>query len=146
MSNEIPVREGRKGQQHRATPDDLRSYAVSPTSPVTVSRLDGTTASQAAKAARETAPAPRRRGPAVCAMCAGPIEGAVWVSREQGACRGKPVHPACEKKSRARWAAQRVAKEQARKSRPMSLVEENRLLLARQAAMREQGRTRSTPE
>lgn len=36
MTSKIPVRGGRKGQQHRAAPDDLRSYAVTPASPVTV--------------------------------------------------------------------------------------------------------------
>lgn len=30
-------------------------------------------------------------------MCADPIDGTVWISRAQGACRGKPVHPECEK-------------------------------------------------
>lgn len=84
MTSKIPVRGGRKGQQHRATPDDLRSYTVSPASPVTVARADGSTETRAAKAARETTSALRRRGPAVCARCADPIEGKVWVSRELG--------------------------------------------------------------
>ncbi|KOU62700.1 hypothetical protein [Streptomyces sp. IGB124] len=147
MSNKIPVRGGRKGQQHRATPDDLRSYSISPASPVTVTRADGTTATQAAKSARKTAPASQRRSPAVCAMCADPIEGTVWVSRERGACRGKPVHPACEKRNRAAAtqlrAAKQEAKRQAKKDRPLSLVEENRLLLARQDKIREQRQSRS---
>lgn len=145
MSDKIPVRGGRKGQQHRATPDDLRSYSVSPASPVTVTRADGTTATQAAKSPRATAPAPRRRGPAVCAMCAGPIEGTVWISRAQGACRGKPVHPECEKKEQAATAQCRAAKKEAKANRPLSLVEENRRLLARQDQIREQRRARSAP-
>ncbi|MFE7357437.1 hypothetical protein ACFU8Q_30875 [Streptomyces sp. NPDC057543] len=134
MTSEIPVRGGRKGQQHRATPDDLRSYTVSPASPVTVTRADGSTETRAAKAARKATPAPRRRGPAVCGD---PIEGKVWVSREQGS-RGKPVHPVCEKKAQAFTAERRAAKQKERAAKPkrLSLTEENRRLFAEQDRIR----------
>ncbi|MET8816437.1 hypothetical protein ABZW47_31105 [Streptomyces sp. NPDC004549] len=138
MNSKFPVRGGRKGQQHRATPDDLRSYTVTPASPVTVTRTDGSTQIRAAKPPRQAAPAPRRRGPAVCAMCADAIEGTVWVSREQGACRGKPVHPDCEKRSRAATQARREAKKRAKAARGLSLAEENRRLLAAQDRIRKQ--------
>ena len=136
MTSKIPVRGGRKGQQHRATPDDLRSYTVSPASPVTVTRADGSTETRAAKAARETMPAPRRRGPAVCAMCGDAIEGKVWVSREQVS-RGKPVHPDCENKAKAFTAERRAAKQKARAAKPLSLAQENRRLFAEQDRIRE---------
>ncbi|MET9388455.1 hypothetical protein ABZY09_47755 [Streptomyces sp. NPDC002928] len=148
MASEIPVRGGRKGQQHRATPDDLRSYTVSPASPVTVTRADGSVETRAAKTARKTTPAPRRRGPAVCAMCGDPIEGKVWVSREQGPSRGKPVHPDCEKKAQSVTAARRETKQQelAGKPKRLSLVEENRRLFAEQDRIRELRRQQSQPK
>lgn len=148
MTNKIPVRGGRKGQQHRATPDDLRSYTVPPASPVTVTRADGATETRPAKAARKTTPAPRRRGPAVCAMCGAPIEGKTWVSREQGSSRGKPVHPDCEKKAKAFTAKRRAAKQQERAAKPqqLSLVEENRRLFAEQDRIRELRRQQSRPK
>lgn len=148
MASKIPVRGGRKGQQHRATPDDLRSYTVSPASPVTVTRADGSVETRAAKTARKATPAPRRRGPAVCAMCADPIEGKVWVSREQGPSRGKPVHPDCEKRAQAVTAARREAKQEERVARPkrLSLVEENRRLFAEQDRIRELRRQQSQPK
>ncbi|MGV9351603.1 hypothetical protein ACWDSD_44320 [Streptomyces spiralis] len=148
MTSKIPVRGGRKGQQHRATPDDLRSYTVSPASPVTVTRADGSVETRAAKAARKTTPAPRRRGPAVCAMCADPIEGKVWVSREQGPSQGKPVHPDCEKRAQAATAARREAKQKDRATQPkrLSLVEENRRLFAEQDRIRELRRQKSQPK
>src|SRR4051812_3829029 len=148
MTSKIPVRGGKKGQQHRATPDDLRSYTVSPASPVTVTRADGSTETRAAKAARKTTPAPQRRGPAVCAMCADPIEGKVWVSREQSPSRGKPVHPDCEKKAQTVTAERRVAKQQDRAAKPKrsSLVEENRRLFAEQDRIRELRRQQSQPK
>ncbi|MEU0074101.1 hypothetical protein ABZ027_31870 [Streptomyces sp. NPDC006332] len=148
MTSKIPVRGGRKGQQHRATPDDLRSYTVSLASPVTVTRADGSTETRAAKAARKTTPAPRRRGPAVCAMCADLIEGKVWVSREQGPSRGKPVHPDCEKKAQAFTVERRAAKQKERAAKPkrLSLTEENRRLFAEQDRIRELRRQRSQPK
>ncbi|MCX4546661.1 hypothetical protein [Streptomyces sp. NBC_01565] len=79
-------------------------------------------------------------------MCADPIEGTVWISRAQGACRGKPVHPECEKKDQAATAQRRAAKKEAKANRPLSLVEENRRLLARQDQIREQRRARSAPK
>ncbi|AEY94387.1 hypothetical protein SHJG_p272 (plasmid) [Streptomyces hygroscopicus subsp. jinggangensis 5008] len=147
MTSKIPVRGGRKGQQHRATPDDLRSYTVSPASPVTVTRADGSVETRAAKAARKTTPAPRRRGPAVCAMCADPIEGKVWVSRER-ASRGKPVHPDCEKRAQAFTKERRAtkAKERAAKPKRPSLMEENRRLFAEQDRIRELRRKRNQPK
>ncbi|MEW2276006.1 hypothetical protein [Streptomyces griseofuscus] len=148
MTSKIPVRGGRKGQQHRATPDDLHSYTVSPASPVTVTRADGSTETRAAKAARRTAPAPRRRGPAVCAMCADPIEGTVWVSREQGPSRGKPAHPDCEKRAQAFIKERRAAKQKERAAKPKrsSLVEENRRLFAERDRIRELRRQRNQPK
>ncbi|MFG3071941.1 hypothetical protein [[Kitasatospora] papulosa] len=142
MTSKIPARGGRKGQQHRATPDDLRLYTVSPASRVTVTRADGSTDTRAAKAARKATSAPRRRGPAVCAMCGDPIDGKVWVSREQGS-RGKPVHPACEQKALAFTAERRAAKQQTQAATPkrVSLVEENRRLFAQQDRIREMRRT-----
>ncbi|MFJ8314115.1 MULTISPECIES: hypothetical protein [unclassified Streptomyces] len=145
MSSKIPVRGGRKGQQHRATPDDLRSYAVAPASPVTVTRADGSVEVRPAKTAQQALTAVRRRGPAVCAMCRDAIEGKVWGSREQGSCRGKPVHPECEKKTRAFGAQRRAAKQQAKKLKAgagLSLAEENRWLLATQDRIRELRRQR----
>ncbi|WP_217231234.1 hypothetical protein [Streptomyces anulatus] len=147
MSSRIPRgRGGRKGQQHRATPGDLRSYEVTPASEVTVIKADGTVETRPARKARATMPQarrPSRRGPAVCAMCGEPVTGRVWVSREQGPARGKPVHDVCETKARAFAAEQRArkAKLKAEKAaaaagRPMSLVEENRRLFARQDEIR----------
>ncbi|MFV5998538.1 hypothetical protein ACNPQM_40865 [Streptomyces sp. NPDC056231] len=150
MTSEIPVRGGRKGQQHRATPDNLRSYTVSPASPVTVTvtRADGSVETRAAKTARKATPAPQRRGPAVCAMCGDPIEGKVWVSREQGPSRGKPVHPACEKRAQSVPAARREAKQKERAAKPkrLSLVEENRRLFAEQDRIRELRRKQNQPK
>ena len=84
----------------------------------------------------------------MCAMCADPIEGTVWLSREQGPCRGKPVHPECEKKARAVTAARREAKPKERSAKPKreSLVEENRRLFAEQDRIRELRRQRSQPK
>jgi hypothetical protein len=84
-------------------------------------------------------PAPRRRGPAVCAMCGGKITGKVWVSREQGPSRGKPVHEECEKKAAAFAVKRRAAKQQVRQEKQgggLSLKEENRRLLAAQDRIR----------
>jgi hypothetical protein len=148
MASKIPVRGSRKGQQHRATPDDLRSYTVSPASPVTVTRADGSVETRAAKTARKATPAPQRRGPAVCAMCGDPIEGKVWVSREQGPSRGKPVHPDCETRAQSVTAARREAKQKERAAKPkrLSLVEENRRLFAEQDRIRELRRKQSQPK
>lgn len=107
-------------------------------------RADGTLETRTAKMARETTPAPRRRGPAVCAMCGSQIEAKVWVSRERGPCRGKPVHPECEKKAQPAVAAQRPAKK-ARAS-GISLAEENRRLRAVQDRNRELRRQRTAPK
>lgn len=145
MGSKIPLRGGRKGQQHRATPDGLRFYTVSPASPVTVTRTDGSAQTRAAKAPRETMPAPRRRGPAVCAMCGDPIEGKVWVSREQVS-RGKPVHPDCEKRTKAFTTERRAAKQKERAAKPLSLAEENRRLFAEQDRIRELRRKKSQPK
>ncbi|MFH9955957.1 hypothetical protein ACH4OX_17325 [Streptomyces roseolus] len=150
MSSRIPRgRAGRKGQQHRATPGDLRSYDVTPASEVTVTRADGTVEVQPAKPAKKATPQPRRRGPAVCAMCGGKITGKVWVSREQGPRRGKPVHEECEKKAAAFTTKCRAAKQQATQQKQdgvLSLKEENRRLLAAQDRIRELRRARSQPK
>ncbi|MEU8543012.1 hypothetical protein AB0C52_24010 [Streptomyces sp. NPDC048717] len=150
MSSRIPRgRAGRKGQQHRATPGDLRSYAVTPASEVTVTRADGTVEIQPAKPAKKEPPRPRRRGPAVCAMCGGKITGKVRVSRESGPSRGKPVHEECEKKAAAFAPKRRTAKQQAEQRKPdgaLSLKEENRRLLAAQDRIRELRRARSQPK
>ncbi|MGW3820494.1 hypothetical protein [Streptomyces sp. NPDC005046] len=80
-------------------------------------------------------------------MCGDPIEGKVWVSREQGPSRGKPVHPACEQKAKAFTAERREAqqKERAAKPKRSSLVEENRRLFAEQDRIRELRRQQSQP-
>ncbi|MGP3632672.1 hypothetical protein ACTU45_04745 [Streptomyces sp. 24-1644] len=146
MSSRIPRGRGGKGQQHRATPDDLRSYEVTLASEVTVTRPDGTVEKQPAGRARAAMPKarrPARRGPAVCAMCGDPITDTVRVSREQGPARGKPVHGACEDKAKTFATERRTfkAKDKAEKAaaaggRPMSLAEENRRLFARQDEIR----------
>ncbi|MFD5419187.1 hypothetical protein ACFWJT_14300 [Streptomyces sp. NPDC127069] len=61
------------------------------------------------------------------------------------ACR-KPVHPECERKDQAAAAQRRAAKKEAKANRPLSLVEENRLPLARQDQIREQRRVRNAPK
>ena len=75
----------------------------------------------------------------MCAMCADPIEGKVWVSREQGPSRSKPVHPDCEKRAPAFIKERRAAKQKERAVKPKrsSLVEENRRLFAEQDRIRE---------
>ncbi|MFF8022223.1 hypothetical protein ACFZDJ_14070 [Streptomyces sp. NPDC007896] len=147
MTSKIPVRGGRKGQRHRATPEDLRTYEVTPASEVTVTQADGTVQTRAARASRAAAPTALRRGPAVCAMCGDPIEGKVWVSREQGPCRGKPVHPECEKKAVATEGVRRRKNSKKRagptRPKPLSLVEENRRLFASQDRIRQQARERA---
>ncbi|MEU2834999.1 hypothetical protein ABZ667_41320 [Streptomyces lavendulae] len=75
-------------------------------------------------------------------MCADPIEGKVWVSREQVS-RGKPVHPDCEKRAKAFTAEHRAAKQKERAARPLSLAEENRRLFAEQDRIRELRRKKS---
>lgn len=87
-------------------------------------------------------------GPAVCAMCADPIEGKVWVSREQGPSRGKPVHPDCEKKAQAFIKERRATKQKERAAKPkrLSLTEENRRLFAEQDRIRELRRQRNQPK
>ncbi len=140
MSSRIPRgRGGKKGQQHRATPGDLRSYEVTPSSAVTVTKPDGTVEKQPArkaKAAMPTARRPSRRGPAICAMCGDPITDKVWVSREQGPARGKPVHSVCETRANARTAERKAEKAATAASRPLSVMEENRQLFARQDEIR----------
>ncbi|MEU3760972.1 MULTISPECIES: hypothetical protein [Streptomyces] len=81
-------------------------------------------------------------------MCGGPIEGKVWVSREQGPARGKPVHPECEKKAQALVAERRAAKQKERAANPkrLSLKEENRRLFAEQDHIRELRRQQSQPK
>lgn len=144
MSSRIPRgRAGRKGQQHQAAPGDLRSYDISPASEVTVTRADGTVEVQPAKAPKKTTSKPRRRGPAVCAMCGDKTTGKVQVSREQGPCRGKPVHQECEKKAAVFTAQRREAKKQAARTKPLSVAEENRRLFAAQDRIREQRRARA---
>ncbi|MFI8794257.1 hypothetical protein [Streptomyces sp. NPDC055105] len=81
-------------------------------------------------------------------MCADPIEGKVWVSREGGPCRGKPVHPDCEKRSQAVAAGRREVKQKERAAKPkrVSLMEENRRLFAEQDRIRELRRKSSQPK
>ncbi|GGX36753.1 hypothetical protein [Streptomyces chryseus] len=154
MSSRIPRgRAGRKGQQHRAKPGDLRSYEVTPASEVTITRADGTVEQQPAKKARTVAAPsrrPKRRGPAVCAMCGDRITDAVVVSREVGPVRGKPVHGSCEDKARAFTQARRAEKAKAKAEKvaaegpKLSLAEENRRLLARQDLIRQrQGQSKA---
>ncbi|MFF0430335.1 hypothetical protein ACFYUJ_38985 [Streptomyces sp. NPDC004520] len=100
MTRRSGRRGGRKGQTHTATPN-LRSYDVPPASEVTVTRADGTVVTEPAKKPKETMPAPRRKGPPVCGMCGGRIEGErVLFSWGGGSARGKPVHRRCDPKAR----------------------------------------------
>ncbi|NML54799.1 hypothetical protein HHL19_18645 [Streptomyces sp. R302] len=100
MTRSSHRRGGRKGQSHTATPS-LRSYSVPPASEVTITRPDGTVATQPAKKAQATVPARRRKGPPVCGMCGGTIEdGKLLFSWERGSARGKPVHRRCDPKAR----------------------------------------------
>ncbi|CAM5669009.1 hypothetical protein STANM337S_07045 [Streptomyces tanashiensis] len=114
-----------------------------------MTRADGTVEVQPAKPAKKATPQQRRRGPAVCAMCGGKITGKVWVSREQGPSRGKPVHEECEKKAAAFTTKRRAAKQQTTQQKQdgaLSLKEENRRLLAAQDRIRELRRARSQPK
>jgi hypothetical protein len=79
MSRSAPRRGGRKGQSHRATPGDLRSYSVPPASAVTVTRADGSVEVLPAQPARKATTPRRPKGPPVCAMCGDPITGKVLV-------------------------------------------------------------------
>lgn len=117
-----------------------------------MTRADGTVEKQPAIAPKRTAPKPRRpkkRGPAVCAMCGEPIKGAVVVSRQVGLSKGKPVDEACEAKAKA-FTQGRIAEKRARKAaageppRPrLSVAEENRQLLAAQDRIRQLQRERA---
>ena len=148
-----PGRGGRVGQQHRAKPDDLREYDVTPAGEVTVTRADGTTVTRPPRAARATPPPPARpagRRPLVCAMCADPNPADITVTRSRDPdVRGKPVHPACERRAltanretilrrnaEKKEKAARRAAATAAGTRRMSLAEENLYLREAQARMR----------
>ncbi|MEV1048708.1 hypothetical protein [Streptomyces sp. NPDC049916] len=112
---------------------------MTPSSEVTVTKPDGTVEKQPARKAKAATPKarrPSRRGPAICAMCGDPITETVWVSREQGPARGKPVHSVCETRANARTAERKAEKATAAANRLMSLTEENRRLFARQDEIR----------
>ncbi|EDY48714.1 conserved hypothetical protein [Streptomyces clavuligerus] len=87
-------------------------------------------------------PGRSRRGPAVCAMCGGRIEGKAVVSGERGPSRGKPVHGSCEEKPAAFTARRREAQRAAGGGPVLSLKEENRRLFAAQDRIRELRRQR----
>ncbi|MDJ0347472.1 hypothetical protein QMK19_40190 [Streptomyces sp. H10-C2] len=156
-SSRVPRgRAGRKGQQHRATPTDLRSYDIPPASAVTITRADGTTEQQPALRAKAATTPSRRRGPAVCAMCGRPIKDNVRISKDAVA-RGKPVHEECETKAkgaaRGRIARQK-AEEAGRAARPLtpqqalkeSVSQENKRLKIIQDGWRAKERERKEAE
>lgn len=95
-------RGARKGESHIATPD-LPSYSVPPASAVTITRPDGTVLTRPTQKAQPTVPAPRRKGPPICAMCGGPIEDSkLLFSWERGPARNKPVRHRWDPKARPR--------------------------------------------
>jgi hypothetical protein len=99
MSRSAPRRGGRKGQSHRATPADLRSYTRPPASEVTITRPDGSTEIVPAQKPRKPAKPKRPKGKPVCGMCGSTIEGKWVISRVVGPSKGKPACEGCEEKA-----------------------------------------------